>query len=34
MVGIQGVAEGTTVLGGSVGSIRAGTLVKMAPGAK
>ena len=34
MVGIQGVAEGTTVLGGSVGSIRAGTLVKMAAGAK
>lgn len=34
MVGVQGVAEGTTVLGGSVGSIRAGTLVKMAAGAK
>ena len=34
MVGIQGVAEGTTVLGGNVGSIRAGTLVKMAAGAK
>lgn len=34
MVGIQGVAEGTTVLGGSVGSIRAGTLVKIAAGAK
>lgn len=34
MVGIQGVAEGATVLSGSVGSIRAGTLAKLPASAK
>lgn len=34
MVGIQGVAEGATVLSGSVGSIRAGTVAKLPASAK
>lgn len=34
MIGIQGVAEGATVLSGSVGSIRAGTLAKLPASAK
>ncbi|MFZ3129507.1 MAG: efflux RND transporter periplasmic adaptor subunit [Rhodoferax sp.] len=34
MVGIQGVAEGATVLSGSVGSIRAGTHAKLPASAK
>ena len=34
MVGIEGVAEGATVLSGSVGSIRAGTVAKLPASAK
>ena len=33
MTGVKGVSEGATVLSGAVGSLRAGTLVKRAPGA-
>lgn len=34
MVGIKGVAEDATILSGTVGTLRAGTLVKLTPGAQ